>query len=147
MTTQIFYLVNSAIAEPIDKPKIWTLIATFGLIVIAGAANGLMDRISFHYNTIPDSWNQDFWNPQKSWRNKWKNGDHTQGEKFTFSSTFLVGFTDAWHLLKSLMLTALMLALTLNISIKITGNTWIDKAIVFITGRTLFGIGFYLLYR
>lgn len=144
---QIVFLVNTAISEPIDKPKIWTLIATFGLIVIAGAANGLMDRISFHYNTIPESWNDQFWNPKESWRNKWKNGDHTQGERFPFSSTLLVGFTDAWHILKEIMITALCLALTINVDIDITGLDLLDDIIVFVSSRIIFGIGFRLLYR
>ena len=39
-----------------------------------------------------------FWHKNKSWQNKWKNGDKTQGEKFWLSSTFFVAQTDAWHL-------------------------------------------------
>ena len=39
-----------------------------------------------------------FWHKNKSWQNKWKNGDKSQGEKFWLSSTFFVAQTDAWHL-------------------------------------------------
>ena len=39
-----------------------------------------------------------FWHKNKSWQNKWKNGDKKQGEKFWLSSTFFVAQTDAWHL-------------------------------------------------
>jgi hypothetical protein len=39
-----------------------------------------------------------FWHKNKSWQNKWKNGDKKQGEKFWLSSRQLVWITDAWHL-------------------------------------------------
>ena len=39
-----------------------------------------------------------FWHKNKSWQNKWKNGDKSQGEKFFGSSRWFVLFTDAWHL-------------------------------------------------
>lgn len=39
-----------------------------------------------------------FWVKDQSWKNKWKNGDKKQGEKFFGSSRWFVLFTDAWHL-------------------------------------------------
>ena len=39
-----------------------------------------------------------FWHKNKSWQNKWKNGDKKQGEKFFGSSRWFVLFADAWHL-------------------------------------------------
>ena len=42
--------------------------------------------------------NPNYWIKNKSWVNKWKNGDPKQGEKFIGSSTVFVIFTDAWHL-------------------------------------------------
>ena len=39
-----------------------------------------------------------FWNKYMSWKNKWKNGDKAQGEKFWGSSRWFVMFTDGWHL-------------------------------------------------
>ena len=42
--------------------------------------------------------NSSYWIKDKSWGNKWKNGDKKQGEKFLGSSTIFVLFTDAWHL-------------------------------------------------
>lgn len=38
-----------------------------------------------------------FWS-QSSWRNKYKNGEPKQGERFFGSSTVFVMFTDGWHL-------------------------------------------------
>ena len=39
-----------------------------------------------------------FWVKDQSWKNKWKNGDKKQGEKFFGSSRWFVAQTDAWHL-------------------------------------------------
>ena len=118
-----------------------------GLLVIAGAANGVMDRIQHHYYTVPESWNEQFWNPKESWRNKWKNGDHTKGEKFLFSSTFLVGLTDGWHLMKSIMLSAIALSITLLLTVDLFSSNIVNKVIIFLVVRTLFGLGFRLFYR
>lgn len=43
---------------------------------------------------------QNWWNPNISWKNKYKNNDPTQGPKFFGSTTFLVWLTDAWHFSK-----------------------------------------------
>lgn len=39
-----------------------------------------------------------FWHKNEAWKNKWKNGDKKQGEKFFGSSKWFVMFTDGWHL-------------------------------------------------
>jgi hypothetical protein len=71
----------------------------YTLVILAGISKAIMDKINFHYSTsIFKKLNPLFWNPEVSWRNKWKNGDVNQGEKFFGSSTFLVWTTDAWHL-------------------------------------------------
>jgi hypothetical protein len=49
--------------------------------------------LQFHY----DKPNQ-FWNPDISWVNKYKNGDVSQG--MTFRGKYLVFTTDGWHLMK-----------------------------------------------
>lgn len=43
---------------------------------------------------------QAYWNYENAWRNKWKNGDPKQGERFFLSSRALVTFMDGWHLMK-----------------------------------------------
>ena len=83
--------------------KFWQL---FGLpvifVVIAGLANAAMDTVSFHWETsIFSNLTPSYFNPSVSWTNKWQmvNGVIV-GEKFLFSSTFLVAFTDFWHTCK-----------------------------------------------
>ena len=55
-----------------------------------------------------------FWHKNKSWQNKWKNGDKTQGEKFWLSSTFFVAQTDAWHLFGTIMFYSYWISFTIS---------------------------------
>lgn len=61
------------------------------------------DTITFHlYKSI---WKgRTDLDPNNSYKNKWKNGDVKQGEKFPGSSTIFVLFTDRWHLVDSIQL-------------------------------------------
>jgi hypothetical protein len=61
-----------------------------------------MDKLQFHFDgSIFKKYdNRLFWDPSISWKNKYKDGDPTNGEKFFLSKTLLVGFTDAWHMFK-----------------------------------------------
>ena len=88
------------------------------LVVLAGILNAAMDIIvsAIRYNKsvfmmLPKKW-ETFFDSTVSWKNKWKNGDPNQGEKFFGSSTFLVWTTDAWHLAKTTMLFLLSMAIT-----------------------------------
>lgn len=76
----------------------------FVLFILAGLCEAVMDKLQFHYDfsIFRNMKNQLFWNPQLSWRNKYKNGDPLNGEKFFLSKSLFVGFTDAWHLFKLL---------------------------------------------
>lgn len=87
------------------------------LIILAAILNAGMDTLYGNYeSSIFKNFDAQFWNPYISWENKWKNGDRTQGERFLFSSTFLVPLTDGWHLLKTLMLLCLAGVLSLPIN-------------------------------
>ena len=71
------------------------------LLLLAGISEAIMDKLQFHYSlSVFSKFNPLFWNPEISWKNKWKNGDSLQGEKFWLSSTLFVFTTDAWHLFK-----------------------------------------------
>lgn len=53
------------------KSLITKILIVTALITMAGAANGFMDALQFH-----GAWsklgNEQFWNPNKSWINKWE---------------------------------------------------------------------------
>lgn len=76
------------------------------LCLLAGIAKAFQDIIAhekpaiFKYVSMKDSW-----------RNKWKNGDPKQGEKFWGSSRFFVFYTDHWHLAQFFFLNLMIAAI------------------------------------
>lgn len=84
-------------------------------MAIAGFFNACMDTIAHHYDTsIFVDKNELFYNPAKSWANKWtidSDGSITLEERFFLSSTLLVWVTDFWHLSKTMMITFIILSI------------------------------------
>lgn len=76
----------------------------FLLFILAGLSEAVMDTLQFHYSSsiFYELKNKNFWDPDESWKNKYKNGDPESGPKFPLSTTLLVGLTDAWHFFKLL---------------------------------------------
>jgi hypothetical protein len=70
------------------------------LLTISGIFEAIIDKIQFHYEKSIFPIDSIFWNPQESWKNKYK--DDLKTPKYFGSTTFFVMFTDAWHLFKSL---------------------------------------------
>jgi hypothetical protein len=72
-------------------------------ILISGMCDGMAEMLKFHtlsfFKKFPKA-NPNYWSPNLSWTNKWKNGDYRQGEKFWQSSRALVWSTDAYHLFR-----------------------------------------------
>ena len=96
------------------------------LTIISAVLKALMDYRQFH--------------DIDSWRNKWKNGDPKQGEKFPFSSTIFVLFTDRWHQYQALFLAAMF---ALVVTHEVQFNIVIDYVIL----RVIFGLTFESYYR
>jgi len=86
-------------------------IAPASLVFVAGIAEGIMDGLQFHY----DKPNQ-FWNPDLSWRNKYKGGDPANGK--TFRGKYMVFTTDGWHLMKFSRNASIFYAFTLKVGEK-----------------------------
>lgn len=107
--------------------NMWTSIL---LMIFAGFCNSVMDVLKTRYNTsIFASWKHQNWlKPSLSWRNKWKKGNRSNGEKFIGSSTFLVWITDFWHLAKMLMIVGVSLAIVFYQPII---AWWIDWVILY----------------
>ncbi len=88
-----------------DKSERWKLssnkLITGGLLVLSGAAKGFNETLEFNWHgfsaVFPKANPQWFW-PQKSFQNKYKDGDRVNGEKFPLSSSVLVFVTDQYHL-------------------------------------------------
>ena len=67
------------------------------LSLVLGITKGIQDKLLFHFDTSIFKSLGNWWNPKESWKNKWKEGDKSKGERFFLSSTLLVSLTDAWH--------------------------------------------------
>jgi len=68
------------------------------MLIVAGISKAVQDKILYHFYESRFKTMGTFWNPEKSWENKWKDGDPEKGERFPGSSTIFVSLTDAWHL-------------------------------------------------
>lgn len=76
-----------------------------------GSADTMRDKMSL---SVFAKWDQQFWNPRISWKNKyvdWDKGDRQPA--FFLSTTALVFLTDGWHLANTLSLLCIKLALLL----------------------------------
>lgn len=123
------------------------------LIFTAGMLNGVMDTLQFHYpqSVFPKGeetflgQGEIYWNPAISWRNKYKDYPMDKRPKFIGATTFLVSLTDAWHLLKTLMLACYHLAILLPIVHWYKLPRWLLLAAV-LPLNLFFGVGFTIMY-
>jgi len=122
-----------------------TLICMFILTLCSGFCEGVMDKLQFHYHKsiFVNFANARFWDPAYSWTNKYKNGNPMEGERFPFSTTFLVSFTDGWHLFK--LLRNVLLFASLPIAGYYANSVLVLMAII-VLYRTAYGAGFWLSY-
>lgn len=93
------------------KKELPTLLTAY----ISGVSDGTAETIKWHYskfnNVFPNS-NKNYWNPEYSWVNKYKDNDYTKGPKYFGSTTFLVWTTDGYHMtrfVKNTMITTTIL--------------------------------------
>jgi hypothetical protein len=93
------------LAKPVEQPAKWQMDRnkwiTGSLVFTAGAFKGFNETLLFHWKAFRHSFpkaNPQWFNPDKSWRNKYKNSDPDAGAKFPLSTSLLVGLTDQYHL-------------------------------------------------
>ena len=82
-----------------------TLILILLFIITAGMAKGVSDTLQFHYGTsvFASFQNEQWWNPEMSWKNKYRDYDAGDTrEAYLFSRSLLVWRTDAWHLAQTI---------------------------------------------
>jgi hypothetical protein len=124
------------------------------LMIIAGACNAIMDTLQFRFDkSIFKNRNLNFWDPKKSWINKYKQPLKPYKKKwyyfgivtpkfeelFPFSTTIFVSLTDAWHLFQKITWSCLIGAIVLYepVNIKI-----VDFAVYYAIFTTSFTIYF-----
>jgi hypothetical protein len=100
----LFAFVAQAQKNP-DRPNRWHMDrnkwVTGSLVFTAGASKGFNETLMFHWKAFRNSFpkaSSKWFNPNESWRNKYKNNDPDAGAKFPLSTSVLVMFTDQYHL-------------------------------------------------
>lgn len=124
------------------------ILFSLSMLMLAASLNAVMDTLQFHYDRSGFAAlkaHQPWLDPQLSWRNKWRNGDARQGEAFPFSSTSLVGLTDAWHCAKSLWIACILLAILAPFTALVRLRWW-AWGLVFLGAEVLYGGLFELLF-
>jgi len=123
------------------------LVLIFLLIIFGAIAKAIMDTLQFHYNnSIFKTMDEFFWNPKISWKNKYKNHNKEEGEKFFCSTTVFVFLTDGWHLFQSIFLNCIFLIPIVLINLLHPLSFW-WLMIIFLTIRIAFGLFFELFYK
>ena len=122
---------------------IWMIISCW---ILAAACNAVMDTIAFKYKrSIFNNLNQQYWNPAKSWRNKYKDKMVFKGPAFIGSTTVFCFLTDAWHLFQFLSNSFLALSVVIIYHETVNPNLWYNLG-VFIILKTTWGTVFETLY-
>lgn len=130
------------------------------LIFFSGLIKALLD-----YSSI-DGFKNPWWNKSASWTNKWKLKDGNPIpnnkrpfyylfmfkpnyiEKFPYSSTALVAFTDGWHLLQKILYTLIFQSISLLLSAYLNISTDIIETVCsFLILTLIFTISFEVLYK
>jgi len=128
------------------------------LIILSGIFKGFMDALRFHYSQsfFINFKNEQFWNPNISWLNKYNSVLYNDGikfPKFFGSTTFFVWLTDGWHLLQMIYLNLLFLAMGMaftNRFILITNDFYsiIIMTLIFsVLFKTAFEVSYNLSYK
>ena len=123
-----------------------TIILILTCWALAATCNAVMDILAFKFKrSIFKNMNAQYWNPAKSWRNKYKNKMAYQGSAFPGSTTTLSFVTDAWHLFQFLSNSFLALSVVVvfhdlfNLSIG-------ENILVFLGLKLVWGITFEVFY-
>lgn len=116
---------------------------TYIFLFCGGMCNGVRDLIDYHFmkSIFSDDtrFNQSFWNPLKSWMNKWKHGNPVNGEAYPMSSTILVVTTEGKKVFKWFMIKFIILAVCFHV----TESSMIDV----IAAGTAWYAGFWLTFE
>ncbi|MBX2842229.1 MAG: hypothetical protein KTR26_10680 [Flammeovirgaceae bacterium] len=74
-----------------------------------------MDTLQFHFGRSifqdVSKFETEFWNPDISWKNKYKDYPKDKSPKFPGATTLFVGLTDGWHFFQAVMLFCFLLAI------------------------------------
>jgi hypothetical protein len=120
--------------------------ASHGMMFVGGAFNGVSDALAHKYSSTvfyKSPANNQFWNPQVSWENKYRDWPIDDRPAYFGSTTFLAWTTDGWHMTKTGQLKSMQVAMVLYKPEKEIRKWWWPVADVFVTG-VFYSAGFHL---
>jgi hypothetical protein len=136
---------------PLEKRKIdFNLKKEYPSIItslLAGALEGTAETLKWHYSDFAEAFpkaNKQFWNPQYSWDNKYKNGQKELGPKFFGANTFLVWTTDGYHAMR--FSRNVLLTTTLALHPMHKKKKWYSYAFDLAVHTLAFQVGFHSTY-
>jgi len=144
-------LLISLISIQATAQDFWRDITTNGLLpFVAGFADGSVEVVQHHYQDFKAVYpgaNDQYWNPDISWRNKYRNGDPTQGSAFFGSRTFLVSLTDYYHLGRTVQRTTLLASAGIQAATYDAGDSFWTYAGRFVIQFLWYTAGFNISYN
>jgi len=139
----VFSQSKSKVLNYLDNNK-YSLSSMF----VAGTLDGTVEILRHDYGAFkrvfPNA-NDEFWNSEISWQNKWEGGERANGEKFLGSSTMFAWTTDGYHLLR----TGQKAFIVTGVVFKIGGpkRKWTHYALDFVTHSVAYSLGFNFSYE
>lgn len=121
-------------------------LVSFPCMIIAGTASGVNESIKFDYASFDKKFNANdqFWNPEISWRNKYKNHNPEQGEAYFLSKSLFVSFTDGYHLTRTIEHTFLVSGIVIRLGSKT--KLW-EYALDFLANMAVYKLSFTATYE
>jgi len=115
---------------------------------VAGVANGTHEALLWRYSSFKRNFpgaNDQYWNPEISWKNKYKNRDYGQGRAYPGSLTWLVWTTDGKHMLSMARAATEMTGAVLYVHVRRKHWTYfVSKGLIL---ATCYGLGSWLTYE
>jgi len=151
----ITFLLTSMMS--FSQPDWNVIIKKSALMFVGGFADGTAETLRVHYNEFKEvhpNANDSYWNPSKSWYNKYADGlqpyqnkwyhlgiKPAYKERFPYSTTVFAWTTDGYHLLRTgrnmLLITAIVIPINHKKSFKNYAIEAVSYSIVYGAGFTL----------
>lgn len=118
------------------------MILTCFLLALSGLFKAVSDILQHKYkNSLFVRFNPYFFDPNLSWKNKYKDKDPKNGANFLGSTTVFVFLTDAWHLSNFIKLSCFQLAIAINFA-----DNLLNIFIYFLVFKIVHNVVFELFY-
>ena len=116
-------------------------------VFISQSADGVVDTLQFHYgaSVFAKMENQQFYDPNISWKNKYKDFPNDKRAAFPGSKTIFSAFTDAFHLFKFVRINSAQIGLIFGMLI-FARLRWYQVLLAAALIKGAAWIGFYIFY-